>query len=739
MTRKGSTKIKDLTDIPYPAVMDEIQRLQFKLDLTVERLENFLKPYEGAIATLDYLAWLRERHNLGTMGSSGNVIGVEVTQSVQFFSPSVNIVLPKDALGRKGSQPDNDLPLVAGKATVFRAYIQNVRAVSGSIQWRPVGETNWSTPLPALNSPLDPPNIHIGERSMANSSLNFRLPAWVCHGNLEVLLNFSGILRLSSLPHSFSFNCTPTFQAVSPLRIRLLRMRFEGRGVTPIPAPTMTDFWYTTTTLRRMFPLSDICLWAESEQLYDGDFSNMFPGGEHEPGTGNGGTTGDWLHILTHTILLENAPTAIQYVMLYPWGATGWNNFPGFAINRMALAPAGFPFTLPHELGHLCGRPHAPSPCGGPPPDPSYPQYGNFGTASIGEFGLDVETLSIKNPETHKDFMSYCDPKWISPYQYEHIRNWLLNNPGPTTCIQGAPISPESSNLLPRNENQREQLALTLQIYRNGRVRLSRPCLHLPMSFGAEQNGVKTEYFVELRNDEGNPISAIRLWLQDANLTLDAALTSYFTLLPWNDTATEVVVLRGNDVLESFPIEPKAPQILEPRWEETKDETVRRLSWTNDNPVVRFAVRYSPNGGDTWRTVETWLEKPSCFIDNKTLPCGENGIIEIIASAGFRTSRFSVKLGTVTRMARVATIISPVPKLVTRVGDTVVFLGYSMSKDGEAPVGSLQWSSSQDGILGVGRELLIHTLSPGRHIITLSTDDGIGGVALAKSTITVRK
>ena len=110
------------------------------------------------------------------------------------------------------------------------------------------------------------------------------------------------------------------FQAVNPLGIRLVRMRYEGRGLM-LPAPSVADFWRTATMLRRMYPLSDMCLWAESERLYDGDFSDITPGAAHAPGTPNGGSTGDWLHILNNLVVLENAPSCVVYVMLYPPGA----------------------------------------------------------------------------------------------------------------------------------------------------------------------------------------------------------------------------------------------------------------------------------------------------------------------------------------------------------------------------------------------------------------------------------
>jgi hypothetical protein len=750
--------MNDLGDPTDPGAMGAFERLRSQLELTIQELRELLTQQEpvgrlaAVIATLDLLERLREWQQMaGPPVLAPTVLGVEATQSVQFFRPPVIIAAPA---GRTGAQPENDLPLVAGKSTVLRAYIQNASAVSGTIEWRSVGGNAWSTPLAALNAPVNPPINPIAERGLATSSLNFRLPADACQGDLEVRASFSGNARAqqgrvlwdsyghahvqAGVPQLWNASTTfrLVFRPVAPLGIRLVRMRYAGRGLT-LAAPSVADFWRTATMLRRTYPLSEICLWRESEELYDGDFSDITPGAAHLPGTANGGSTGDWLHIMNNMIALENAPNAVRYVMLYPTGAVGLSPFIGWGVGRTALTPVDNQSALAHEVGHLCGRPHAP--CGGPAaPDPWYPTYGGFGPASIGEFGVDVATLDIMDPATTEDFMSYCAPTWISPYQYEHIRNWLLINPGPTTCIETGPAPLAHIHRGEPVDPPRERLALTLQIYRNGHVSLSQPSFHVPMNSRADE-GVKTDYFVELRNVDGNPLTATRLFLQDANLTLDDALTSYLAFIPWDDEATEVVVLRGSDVLQRFPIEANAPRISKPRLEGATTATARRLSWTSDIPAARFAVRYSPNGGDPWRAIATWLEDPSCAIDLAVLPSGEAGVIEILASAGFRTSRKSVKLGRVAPSARVATIVLPASKHVARVGETVVLLGYAISKDGEAPCGSLEWSSSRDGVLGSGRELLVHTLSPGRHVITLSAEDGIGAVTRATRTVSVEE
>lgn len=73
--------------------------------------------------------------------------------------------------------------------------------------------------------------------------------------------------------------------------------------------------------------------------------------------------------------------------------------------------------TFVHELGHLYRLRHAP--CGKvSQPDPDFPHE----DGRLGRLGLDLRTLAFIAPESQaRDFMSYCDPTWISDYNFQKL------------------------------------------------------------------------------------------------------------------------------------------------------------------------------------------------------------------------------------------------------------------------------------------------------------------------------
>jgi hypothetical protein len=72
--------------------------------------------------------------------------------------------------------------------------------------------------------------------------------------------------------------------------------------------------------------------------------------------------------------------------------------------------------TFVHEIGHTQGRAHVACPgvqSGGP--DPSYPYEGGI----IGVWGFGVRDFGIRSATSHTDYMSYCNPTWVSDWQWK--------------------------------------------------------------------------------------------------------------------------------------------------------------------------------------------------------------------------------------------------------------------------------------------------------------------------------
>ena len=115
--------------------------------------------------------------------------------------------------------------------------------------------------------------------------------------------------------------------------------------------------------------------------------------------------------------------------------------FPGNTVAQILL----------QELAHNMGRLHAP--CGGAAnTDPNYPYPGGL----IGSWGYSLTFKSLRPPTMMRDFMSYCQPQWVSDYTYRGLfdRIKFVNNaslvPGPTRGWRWATFDGTSVTFGPR-------------------------------------------------------------------------------------------------------------------------------------------------------------------------------------------------------------------------------------------------------------------------------------------------
>jgi hypothetical protein len=124
------------------------------------------------------------------------------------------------------------------------------------------------------------------------------------------------------------------------------------------------------------------------------------------------------------------APTEREYCKtgcvlgVAPWGLKS-------DIGLRAAMVVGYPSershgTMAQEIAHAMGRAHAP--CGQPAAiDKKFPYPGG----SLGVWGWDVVDHQLVNPDERVyDFMSYCEPVWVSDYTFKGLYERMIDVDG---------------------------------------------------------------------------------------------------------------------------------------------------------------------------------------------------------------------------------------------------------------------------------------------------------------------
>ncbi len=207
-------------------------------------------------------------------------------------------------------------------------------------------------------------------------------------------------------------------RAVGALDLVLVPFRYmaDGSGRLPITSETQVELY--RNTLFGMFPVEAV------------NVSVREPVDLELTVTPAASTWSPVLQRLFEIRAEDNPPPQTYYYGLLRPSEGGWSGVAGLGplpsagdvTRRGAIglggAGLGAVFTCAHELGHAAGRSHAP--CGGAGnPDPSFP----YADGSIGVWGYDILTDTLKDPAATNDVMGYCSNRWLSDYNFTAMAN----------------------------------------------------------------------------------------------------------------------------------------------------------------------------------------------------------------------------------------------------------------------------------------------------------------------------
>jgi hypothetical protein len=679
--------------------------------------------------------------------SNLSVYDIEQTQAIQYF----NLTL-------QGSHyaPDNSVPLVAKKDLILRVYIEKSNVpglpvptnLTGKVSYKLPGDL-WPTDLSPINAPIVARDWRSVDRGNPDHTLNFRMPAADCAG----IVYFTVTVWDPDQPgttSSSSKSFTANFRDVGAVKYFAFLVNYIGKDANGnsvnIPNPLITKLINILQWVKKVYPITGFYLSGCTVIEYNDDAPIK---------TNTCGAPWDDLAFQLATLSFASTEKAV-YLGVFPvgvpgGGATGCGGVYFYPDGRYAGYAIGFEnddgTTFAQEIGHsFRGGSHAP--CGNPPnPDASYPYYQSYPRASIGEYGFDTVTSQVFNPANTYDFMSYCAPKWVSPYTYINLMNSIVGSQYQRLLRQ---------RVVP---SKREHLLLVFCLDRDNKVELL-PSLHLPISEPERGISPPSPITCDLLDDEGRIIESGPCHLPQPQRNPYAPDHVFHAILPWNASIQSIAFRRDGELIQTVELEKNPPalrikgykfaekgkDLVRVEWEAkyphaSWEEEYSHTSWEGEShhsskaevhKPIQYMVRYSHDNGETWRALSTNLTEPHYLANLELLPGGEQCVFQIVAYAGVRTAVATTEPFSVSQKPYKAYILSPESGTTVKKGEAVVLLGGGFSPDFQTTeFEDGVWTSSLDGVIGTGYEVVTHNLSVGRHKITLNFPDGLGGEAIA--------
>jgi hypothetical protein len=253
-------------------------------------------------------------------------------------------------------------------------------------------------------------------------------------------------------PQDGSFEALGASSAAQQLKVVLVPLQYTADGSGRLPDTSDGQLEIYRRTMMSLYPTAAV------------DISVREPLQWQSAIAANGSGFSNVLNAMTRLRSQDRAEADVYYYGIFAPRAsfssycqqgcvTGLSALVEDAEDSVMRASIGLGFsgpesanTMAHEIGHAHGRPHAP--CGGAQGiDRSYP----YAQAAIGAWGFNVVTGRFIDPDGNpkpRDMMGYCDPAWISDYQFGKLFDRITAvNAGSTNFRYGASAPEETYDL----------------------------------------------------------------------------------------------------------------------------------------------------------------------------------------------------------------------------------------------------------------------------------------------------
>ncbi len=415
----------------------------------------------------------------------------------------------------------------------------------------------------------------------------------------------------------------------------------------------------------------------------------------------------------------ESKPDPKASIQGGPGGVAGVPGFYGFGEYYTFQPMATLNM---HEIGHNLGRNHVG--CGNPAnPDAAYPypeqRISQVVTGDEAYYGFNIVTQEIY-PPTYKDYMSYCDPSWISPYTYKAMMERLkIHYKSDQTTPTGTSGSRPSPILLISG-----RITDTTTGGINGVVDDN--------GFVAIPPENSSDYNVRLEDANGQMIATYPAIPQSAEGQNQKEFTTYTLAVPRPETLARVVLLYDAQPLDERIASANAPTITltTPAGGELIDNQSLTITWRAsdaDGDALTFNVDYSTDDGATWQKLAWDWSESALAVASADLPGSTQARIRVSANDGFLTTFAASEPFTVTDHAPVAIILTTELNHYYVGGQSILLEGTGYDAE-DGMLSDLTWYSDRDGLLGTGPNLLLNAddLAEGTHLIRLEAKDSSG-------------